>query len=380
MYATDVQREDRTLARSRPAVRHGAGPGPVDPRLVRDPGAMMRLQRSAGNDAVQRLVTGRHPVAVRPRPVPVQRQPETSGAAPASEAGGQSWAKGPVFGPATPVAEAEVGAKVDAIIAAMGSTATTVIPYSPPAVAANEPSAGAPTAQTAALPDVVQRSGALASLQRSGGGGASGEGGVVGSAQICYNLCSGEVSLVGWLWAGAGVKLWGGWYGAYYFWEGSRVIGQLDHLTCGTCSAACGGGHEKGSKESGWGLGGFPVVVKPGDWARFKKLGLEVGLLITPHSFCDADLEVIALFDLLEYVPSFKPPLTAAEKAAAVLGIHLECGLGIDVSGSVHLCKDDQGHTTADNAKVCAGAFIGCGVGLSHDKGSLPGGQHPVPA
>jgi hypothetical protein len=203
---------------------------------------------------------------------------------------------------------------------------------------------------------------------------------VVGSAQICYNLCSGEVSLVGWLWAGAGIKLWGGWYGAYYFWEGSRVIGQLDHLTCGTCSPACGGGHEKGSKESGWGLGGFPVVIKPGDWARFKKLGLEVGLLVTPHSFCDADLELIALFDLLEYVPSFKPPLTAAEKAAAVLGIHLECGLGIDVSGSVHLCKDEQGHATADNAKVCAGAFIGCGIGLSHDKGSLPGGQHPVPA
>jgi hypothetical protein len=301
----------------------------------------------------------------------VQRQTE--------QTSDQSWAKGPTFGPATAVAETEAAKKIAAIIDAMRETATTIIPFTPPAVASNPAASGPPTAQALAIPDVVQRSGALATLQREqAGGGASGEAGVVGSAQICYNLCSGEVSLVGWIWVGAGIKLWGGWYGAYYFWEGSRVIGQLEHLTCGTCSPSCGGGKE--TKESGWGIAGFPVAIPAGDWARFKKLGLEVGLLITPHSFCDADLELVALFDLLEYIPSLKPPLTAAEKAAEVLGIHLACGLGFDLSGSVHLCKDAQGHTTADNAKVCAGAFIGCGVGLSHDKASLPGGQHPVPA
>jgi hypothetical protein len=82
----------------------------------------------------------------------------------------------------------------------------------------------------------------------------------------CYNLCTGEVNLVGWLWAGAGVKLWGGWYGAYSFWEGSMPLMQLDHLTCGTCSPSCGGGKkEHGPIDAGWGIGGFPVVVKPGD-------------------------------------------------------------------------------------------------------------------
>jgi hypothetical protein len=356
-------------------------------------GIFARLQRTAGNQAAQRLVAlqrcgdiprdqcpcndeGADAQTDAAPPAPVQREAEGRGDQSSKESGGQSWGKGPSFGPAAPVAEAEVEKKVAAIIAAMGGTATSVIPYRPAAVASNEPASALPTAQTLRIPDVVQRSGALAALQRSGGGGgASGEGGIVGSAQICYNLCTGAVSLVGWLWAGAGVKFWGGWYGAYSFWEGTLVLGQLDHLTCGTCPPSCGGGKKHGPIDAGWGIGGFPVIVKPGDWARFKKLGLEVGLLITPHSFCDADLELIALFDLLEYVPSFKPPLLAAEKAAEVLGIHLECGLGIDVSGSVHLCKDDEGHATADSAKICAGAFIGCGFGLSHDKASLPGAQ-----
>lgn len=153
-------------------------------------------------------------------------------------------------------------------------------------------------------------------------------------------------------------------------------------MSCGACAPSCGGDKKSeadGERSSGWGLGGFPVVLKPGEWARLKKLGVELGLLITPHSLCDADLEVIALLDLLEYIPSLKLPLTAAEAACAAIGIHLECGFGIDISGSVHVCKNEQGQTTADSAKVCGGLFLGCGVGLSHDKASL-GGQHPVPA
>ena len=204
------------------------------------------------------------------------------------------------------------------------------------------------------------------------------KGGITASGQICYNLCTGEVTLVGWIWAGAGVKVWGNWFGAFYFWEGSRVIGQLEHIDCGVCSPSCGGAKKGHGKESGWGLAGFPVALEPGDWGRFKKLGLEVGILLTPHSVCDADLEVIALVDLLEYVPSMKPPLEAAKTAASALGIDLKCGLGIDVSGTVHLCKNEQGKPTSDSAKICGGLFIACGVGLS-DKGAGHG-QHPVPA
>jgi hypothetical protein len=354
---------------------------------------LIGLQRSAGNSAVRRLLTVQRCGGLPPEQCPCHDGDQAASEAAALQGvqrdvasptlqreQNQSWKAGPAFGAPMSIDEREIEQSVGKIISIMGGTASVVRPYQAPAVASNDSQTDQPTAQTSPIPEVVQRSGGLVSLQRSGGGGAQLEGGVVASAQICYNLCTGEVSLVGWLWAGAGVKVWGNWFGAYYFWEGSRVIGQLDHLQCGVCSPDCGGGAEKHGKESGWGIAGFPVALVPGEWSRFKKLGLEVGLLVTPHSYCDADLELIALFDLLEYVPSFKPPITAAEAAAEAVGIHLQCGLGIDVSGSVHLCKDEQGHATADNAKICAGAFLGCGVGLSHDRGSLPGGQHPVPA
>lgn len=370
-------------------------------------GAVLQLQQLAGNGAVGDYLAlqrcGPVPAAQCPchadvdgedrtrnlqrAPAPAQRieraQPEGPIIQREAAADDRSWGRGPSFGPARAIEEAQAEATVATIVATMGSTATTVIPFPPRAVS----SVAAPgdAVQTSPVDALGARRGATTlALQRSGGGGSAHvEGGVVASAQICYDLCSGEVSLVGWLWAGAGVKLWGGWYGAYHFWEGSRKIGELDHLTCGMCSSSCGGAESgkdgDAAQHSGWGLGGFPVVLKPKEWARFKKLGVELGFLVSPHSRCDADLEVIALIDLLEYVPSLKPPLTAAEAACKAIGIDLECGFGIDISGSVHLCRNERGETTADHAKVCGGLFLGCGVGLSHDKSSLRG-QHPVPA
>jgi len=207
------------------------------------------------------------------------------------------------------------------------------------------------------------------------------EGGVVSSGQICYDLCTGAVSVVGWIWVGAGLAIGRQWVGAYHFWEGERGVGHLGHLTCGACSATCGGGHGEVGPHSDTesGSGYFPFVRKPGQVARIKKLGVEIGFLVTQRGPCDADLEVIGLFDVLEWIPSLKPPLEAAKRAAAAVGVHLDCGFGVDVSGSVHLCRNDAGQWTADHARICGGLFLGCGVGLGHDKGSLPG-QHPVPA
>lgn len=235
-------------------------------------------------------------------------------------------------------------------------------------VASAGPPAGAPVVQTA--PDAI--------VQRAGEGGSKVkiEGGVVGSVQACYNLCNGEVSVVGWIWAGAGVDTPAGWYGPYAFFEREFWRGNpgLGHLSCGgTCDPAC-------APKGEWGLGiaPFPVVIKPGDWARIKLLGLELGLLVTPRSFCDADVEVIALIDLIKYLP---PPAGTAVTSAIeglnkllerIGGAHVECGLGIDISGSVHLCRSITGGVTADKALICGGGYIGCQVGLSHDKAMLP--------
>ena len=42
-------------------------------------------------------------------------------------------------------------------------------------------------------------------VQRSGGGSVKPEAGFVASIQLCYDACTGEVSVVGWFWAGGGV-------------------------------------------------------------------------------------------------------------------------------------------------------------------------------
>jgi hypothetical protein len=279
----------------------------------------------------------------------------------------------PAAGPASfPAVQADLEAASSAIAEfteGFAAYATAVGPNRD-LVASAEPPAGPPVVQTA--PDAI--------VQRAGEGGSKVkiEGGVVGSVQACYNLCNGDVSLVGWIWAGAGMDTPLGWYGPYAFYEREFWRGNpgLGHLSCGTCDPACA---PKGDDKGEWGAGfaAFPVVIKAGDWARIKLLGLEVGLLVTPHSFCDADVEVIALIDLIKYLGPAGAAVTAATEGlnkllARIGGAHVECGLGIDISGSVHLCRSITGGVTADNALVCGGGYIGCGVGLSHDKATLP--------
>jgi hypothetical protein len=45
--------------------------------------------------------------------------------------------------------------------------------------------------------------------------------------------------------------------------------------------------------------------------------------------------------------------------------------------GALHLCKSVPGGgflgITYDSAKICGGGYVGCGIGLAHDKSALPG-------
>lgn len=224
-------------------------------------------------------------------------------------------------------------------------------------------------------------------VQRSGGGRVKPEGGFVGSIQICYDMCSGELSAVGWIWAGGGVVTKGllggsGWWGAYVFAEKDFPITKLNFmpiLNCGTCAPNCK--PEEAAPEWGAGVSGFPVAIKPGQRASLKQAGIELGLLLTVRSSCDADLEIIALVDLTKYLGPIGAAVVAAEELANKLGkrlnIEVECGVGVDVSGAAHLCKSVPGGglhgVTADSAKICGGGYVGCGIGLEHDKSALPG-------
>jgi hypothetical protein len=130
----------------------------------------------------------------------------------------------------------------------------------------------------------------------------------------------------------------------------------------------------------GRGVAGFPVVIKPEEKAEVKSLGFELGALLTPHSLTDANLEII----LLVVVTQFLGPVGAAVKRAegwvntwaSKLGVKVECGVGLDFSGDVHLCKSVPGGgiagITSDSAKVCDGGYVGCNINLPHDPASLP--------
>ena len=254
----------------------------------------------------------------------------------------------------------------------------SVGPDTTDALAANDVAANEGTVQTSAILRIVQR---------SGGSSVKPEAGFVGSLQLCYDACNGEFSVIGWIWAGGGVitpGLFGGhaWWGAYVFAEREfykTTLAFMPTLDCGTCRKDCKA--EEGPTIWGGGIAGFPLALKPGERASLKQAGIEVGVLLAPHSLCDANLEIIALVDLTKYFGPIGAAVVAAEELANNLGkkfgIEISCGVGIDISGALHLCKTVPGGgllgITSDSAKICGGGYAGCGIGLEHDKSALPG-------
>jgi hypothetical protein len=226
----------------------------------------------------------------------------------------------------------------------------------------------------------------------SSGGSFKIEAGFVGALQLCYDLCTGDLSIVGWIWAGGGVASKGllrgeSWWGAYVFAEkefGKWHLDFMPRLSCGTCDPDCQTSEGDGS-EFGTGIAGFPLVLKPGERKSLKQAGIEVGGLVTPHiGHCSADFELVVLVDLTQYLGPIGKAVKSAQdlvnKWAKEAGEEIDCGVGVVVSGTLHLCKSVPGGgiggITSDSALLCGGGFVGCSLGLSHDKASLPGGGH----
>jgi hypothetical protein len=266
---------------------------------------------------------------------------------------------------------AEVKPLVDDAIASLGPAAQTVI---------RVPVTQQPVAQA------LQRTG-MPVVQRDGGGAAAyhPEGGVVASIQFCYDLMTGDISLTGWIWAGAGYKTPFGWYGGYLFAEGTWNIGNIGGIvTPGVCVTP--DEHERVSGSVGAGVAPFPLIITPGQRAVFSQGGLELGVLFTLHpADRTADVEIIGLLDVKNYLGPFGAAAAAAEAAArriaAGLGERVECGAGFDLSLSAHLCKAADPSTgilgyTANSLKLCGGGFVGCNINLSRTRTALPGGGH----
>jgi hypothetical protein len=274
------------------------------------------------------------------------------------------------------LSESEAREVVNYSIAKLAPHGATVKPFQPNLVAA------APALQADSSSVQTWR------LQRSSAYAA--EGGFVGALQLCYDFCSGELSVVGWIWAGFGVVtkgLMGGksWWGAYVFAEKEFGRWKLDFMpkvACGQCRTECKPAeHDDGAHFAG-GVAGFPVLLKPGEKVKLRKAGIEVGALLTPHvTRCDADLEIIALIDLTKYLGPVGAAVSAAAETATTFGkrwnLEVECGVGVAISGAVHLCHSVPGGgvlgITSDSAKLCGGGYVGCGIGLAHEKSALPG-------
>lgn len=359
---------------------------------------IVQLQRSAGNAAVARLLASQPPTSratvqrcgsISPDqclchdndgtlseadPPTAQRdgaQSSSSATAPPAPVSSGPAGTVPAVDADRERTMAEVKPLVDDAIASLGPAAQTVIPV---------PASQQPVAQT------LQRTGRPV-VQRDGGGAAAyhPEGGVVASIQLCYDLMNGDISLTGWIWAGAGYKTPFGWYGGYLFAEGTWNIMNVGGIVLpGVCEKPHE--HERVSGSVGAGVAPFPVVIVPGQRAVFSQGGLEIGVLFTLHPVDrTADVELIGLLDVKKYLGPFGVAAAAAEAAAqriaAGLGERVECGAGFDLSLAAHLCKAADPSTgilgyTANSLKLCGGGYIGCNINLSRTRTALPGGGH----
>jgi hypothetical protein len=324
----------------------------------KDPGRVTLAEIPIGDQSLRPMVAR--------QPEEVSESAESTGAKPANASVVEDKS---VLKPSISVSDADGRAIVAEAIRTIGSVpGAKVFPFDE-AVASYEP----PEQSIATWPagkQMIQRS-ILHML----------EGGFVGSLQLCYDFCKGQLSVVGWIWAGLGIVtpgLFGGkkFRGAYVFAE--KEFGSWDFpdlkVNCGTCPKECATSEHTGH----WGFGGanFPINLKPGEKKKLGLAGIEVGLLVSPHSACDADIEVIALIDLTKYLGPVGAAVSAAAKGISAwtkkYGLEVECGVGVDISGAIHVCRDGLA-LKADSAKVCGGGYVGCGIGLEHEKSALPG-------
>lgn len=321
----------------------------------------------------------------------VQRAGEPADAGGADAAGvEQSWLNDrSSSASAGTVDDATARAMVADAVGQMTGTGAVVKPFPDDLVATNGEAGGGVGGSVQALTAAGAPLQRAPDVQRSaGGGGWHPEGGVIGSLQVCYDLCKAEVSLLGWVWAGGGVAgkgLLGGdsFYGAFVFAEkhwGPWPLASGPNLECGTCRPRCARpDHE--SFDWGGGIAGFPIAIKPKQRVNAKFAGVEIGALLTPHaSLCDANLEFIILVDITQFLGPVGLAVKRGEAWinawAPKLGVKVDCGIGLDVSGTIHLCHSVPGSgvlgVTSDSATICGGGYIGCNINLPHDKNALP--------
>lgn len=169
-------------------------------------------------------------------------------------------------------------------------------------------------------------------------------GGVVGSIQLSYNVCQGNVTLNGWVWVGVGFEFDDTWVGASAYYQGNplKTWSVPPLFKCGKCANCCDKAEAAGLQ---WAAGAFKGGL-------FNSPIIEGGLLFTPGSKCDGSVEGIVLINLINYLPGG----ALLTRAASLVGGKAEAGVQVNVD--VHLCVGKHGGIVIDSASIGGGGYI----------------------
>jgi hypothetical protein len=200
----------------------------------------------------------------------------------------------------------------------------------------------------------------------------SGEIGFVGAVQFCWDICTGNYSVTGWFWAGAGVDTWFGWIGFAAWIQGDLFSGNaqwLKWINCGECSDCCK------EHERWWALGPGWFGQLTGQKTRIKLGPVECGLLIdvSNTSSCHAKIEGVCLMNLLNS-PLLGPIGTLITTVVEYLPGDAHAQAGIVGSVALHLCKGKNGGISGDKVELCIGGYVEVGYGL----GKIDPAHHPL--
>jgi RHS repeat-associated protein len=177
------------------------------------------------------------------------------------------------------------------------------------------------------------------------------EAGIIISGQFAYDVCQGNLSFGGWVWAGYGYEVHHTFYGASYSWSGSyNLITGGPHFNCGKCSC-CSSSESRWNTDSGWNLVGpfFSGLGATGNKG--------VGLVFTPDK-CGLEVEGILLVDLIKDGAA-GPIGTALSYGAGFVGGTASAGLQLNVN--MHFCSSSSGGVTVDKASIAGGGYIEIG-------------------
>jgi len=186
--------------------------------------------------------------------------------------------------------------------------------------------------------------------------------GISGQLNLCLELCTGDYTLEGWVWAGVGYEseVWGVkvWAGLSITVGGTISKGNWPQakVPCGECKPTCPDGW--------WSFSQIKFTKEKSK--QTAKFGVIDCSLSPSIAGCSASLDFGCSVDFLQFVPAVK----AAKPALEAAGIEVKAGL--QGNFSIGLCAGKNTPVAFSSAKVCIGGFVEIGKNLPKKRSQIP--------